>query len=514
MSEEVKQEKWERKDWYIFSYETRLIIGVTNIRKKALAYGKLIINSDKISIGDFTLKFTNIVKFEKEKRYFIIGHGIGGRSYRLFMSTRSEKVRQNSRDKVLSILSEKIKQYEKVKIAKTVEIIKDLPKLYKELSLDDLSSRTNVQRKDLIKLLEKLILDGEIEAEISGNILKFRKEIDVPVSEPPLKTQVSPTSIKFKPKELSVLRGGDWKVEGDQSIFYYKVKVKNDSQLVVTNIQILLTSIPRGLETQTQMYKIESLKPGSFESPTFKLFAKESCVGDTVEGIVTFTDPTGEQQTAQIEQFEICYVCNLLTPKLITREEFEEKIDFMEEKKLIIDSDMDFLALESKITQIVKNCNFALLQEMAGSQSETLKKLDAFAEGLYDKQDVALSVTVKKMDEGSKLVVKAMSDRAEKVTDLLRDFSGKLDDIKSDTELIKEYTSQIEDLFDELGRLEDIEAYLKDHLASDFEKLKYAWEDYKAGDIDRKQLIWQGIKVIGKRFIPKILAKVIPIITK
>ena len=101
--------------------------------------------------------------------------------------------------------------------------------------------------------------------------------------------------------------------------------------------------------------------------------------------------------------------------------------------------------------------------------------------------------------------------RSEKVTDLLRDFSGKLDDIKSDTELIKEYTSQIEDLFDELGRLEDIEAYLKDHLASDWEKLKYAWQDYKAGEIDRTQLIWQGIKVIGKRFIPKILARVIPI---
>ncbi|MFX0072708.1 MAG: hypothetical protein ACFFAO_16615, partial [Candidatus Hermodarchaeota archaeon] len=349
--------------------------------------------------------------------------------------------------------------------------------------------------------------------EISGNILKLRKEPEITMSEPILQTQESLSSMKFEPKELSVLRGGDWKVEGNQSIFYYKVKVKNDSPLVVTNIQILLTSIPRGLEAQSQMYKIESLKPGSFESPTFKFFAKESCVGDIVEGLVSFTDPIGSQQTVQIQPFEICYVCNLLTPKQITREEFEEKVDFMEEKRLIIDSDMDVSALESKITQIVKNCNFALLQEMQDSQSETLKKLDAFAQGLYDKQDVALSVTVKKMEEGSKLVVKAMSDRAEKVTDLLRDFSGKLDDIKSDTELIKEYTSQIEDLFDELGRLEDIEAYLKDHLGSDWEKLKYAWQDFKAGDINRKQLIWQGVKVIGKRFIPKILAKVVPFIS-
>lgn len=518
MSEEVVQEKWEKKDWYIFSYETRVIVGVTNMRRKALAYGKLIINSDKISIGDFTLKFTNIVKFEKEKRYFIIGHGIGGRSYRLFMSTRSEKVRIYSRDRVLSILSEKKTTFSKhdriQRNSEAIKYIKDLHKLYREISIDDIASRVGLSRPDLMIILENLVSNGIINAEIRGDMLILRKEPEITTSEPILQTQESLPSMKFKPKELSVLRGGDWKVEGDQSIFYYKVKVKNDSQLVVTNIQILLTSIPSGLETQTQMYKIESLKPRSFESPTFKLMARESCVGDTVEGLVTFTDPTGVQQTAQIEPFEICYVCNLLTPKQITREEFEEKVDFMEEKKLIIDSDMDFLALESKITQIVKNCNFALLQEMADSQSETLKKLDAFAEGLYDKQDVALSITVRKMEEGSKLVVKAMSDRGEKVTDLLRDFSGKLDDIKSDTELIKEYTSQIEDLFDELGRLEDIEAYLKDHLASDWEKLKYAWQDYKAGEIDRTQLIWQGIKVIGKRFIPKILAKVVPIINK
>jgi hypothetical protein len=355
-----------------------------------------------------------------------------------------------------------------------------------------------------------MIINKEIEAEISGNVLKLRKEPEITRTET-IQTQESMPSMKFKSKNISVLRGGDWKIEGDQSIFYYKVKVKNDAQLVITNIQILLTSIPRGLETQSKMYEISSLKPGSFESPTFKLMAKESCVGDTVEGIVTFTDPTGEQQTAQIEPFEICYVCNLLVPKEITREEFDEKIDFMEEKKLIIDSDMDVSALESRITQIVKNCNFALLQEMQDSQSGTLRKLDAFAQGLYDKQDVALSVTVKKMEEGSKLVVKAMSDRSEKVTDLLRDFSWKLDDIKSDTELIKEYTAQIELIFDELGRLEDIEIYLKAHLSSDFEKIKFAWEEYKAGKIDRKQLIWQGIKVIGKRFIPKILAKVIPI---
>ena len=148
-------------------------------------------------------------------------------------------------------------------------------------------------------------------------------------------------------------------------------------------------------------------------------------------------------------------------------------------------------------------------KQIQDTQDESFKKIDAFAEGLYDKQDVALSVSLKKVDEGSKLVIKAMSDRSEKITDILRDFSVKLDDIKSDTELIKEYTSQIEDIFDTIQKIEDLEEFLKKRLATDWEKLKDAWQDYKTGKTGRKELIKQGIKILGKRFIKKIIKKLI-----
>ena len=49
--------------------------------------------------------------------------------------------------------------------------------------------------------------------------------------------------------------------------------------------------------------------------------------------------------------------------------------------------------------------------------------------------------------ENTKLIIKAMSRREEKLIDLLKDLSVKCDDIKSDTELIKEYSSQIEEIF-------------------------------------------------------------------
>ncbi len=390
----------------------------------------------------------------------------------------------------------------------TTEFITNSTSIYKELKFKRIQDKTGIDLSDLGDLLEYMIYNKQLYGQIKGNTIIFKEPSAVKPPTPVIDAFSALSSTAFNKKKIDVLRGGDWKVEGDQSVFFYKVKVKNNSELVINNIQILLTSIPGGLTADKDKYKIDMLKPGSLESPTFKLMGTESCVGDTVEGIVSYTDPTGTQQSSHIEPFEICYVCNLLTPKEISKQEFDMKTQFMEDKKLIIDSDLDITALEAKIEQVVKNCNFALLKNIQATQNENYFMFEAFAEGLYDKQDVALSVAVQKAEEGSKLVVKAMSDRAEKVTDLLRDFSIKLDDIKSDTELIKEYTSQIEVI---LNNQEDIESYLKDRLASDWVKIKDAYQDYKAGNITMKDLVKKGLKTIGKKFVKKVIGKVIAI---
>ena len=73
-----------------------------------------------------------------------------------------------------------------------------------------------------------------------------------------------------------------------------------------------------------------------------------------------------------------------------------------------------------------------------------------------------------------------------------------LQDIKDDTELISYYTSYIEDILD---KTEDIENFLKSHLATEFEKIRNAWQDFKNGKINRKEFIKIGIKQIGKKFV-------------
>ena len=301
---------------------------------------------------------------------------------------------------------------------------------------------------------------------------------------------------------IQVLRGGDWMVEGNQSVFNYKVKIQNVSQSVVTDIQIILTSIPEGLKVQVDRKRIKFLKPNSFISPSFKLMATDSCIGDSVEGIVTFIDNRGKSQTSPIRTLEIKYVCNLLTPKEITSEEFDRKSTLMKKKELVIESDINFSKIIPKVKTIVQECNFALLEQLHTSQNNTHKKILGFAQGLYDKQDVALSIAVRKMDQGSTLIVEALSERDEKLTDLLKDVNIKLDEVKSDTELIKEYTSQIEEIFE---KTEDIESYLKSHIGSDWEKIKHIWDEYKKGKITRKQMIMKCIKILGKKFIKKII---------
>ncbi|MHA1521254.1 MAG: NosD domain-containing protein [Promethearchaeota archaeon] len=382
-----------------------------------------------------------------------------------------------------------------------IQKIFDVFKRTKRMSIADISKMVEMPRDELIKFvfdpakgLQMLEIDGDYLI-LKEKKQKQQKKRDV---------SPSPTSTTFSGRQVKITRGGDWKIEGNLSIFHYKVKVLNKSRYVITQIQILLTGLPKGLEVEKDRYIIDSLKPKAFESPTFKFRASDSCVGDFIEGIVIYNSPTGHQITSNIEPFEICYVCNLLVPKQVSQQEFDQKTEFMKESRLTIESDLEFSDLERKIEGIIHNCNFALLQKLNQNQSDKYKKFEAFAEGLYDKQDVGLSVAVKKMESGSKLVIKAMSDRTDKITDLLRDFNVQLDEIKSDTELIKEYTSQIENLFDQV---EDLEFFLKDRLLTDFERIRGAWDAYKNGEINRKELIGEGIRVIGKKFIRIIVDK-------
>lgn len=119
-------------------------------------------------------------------------------------------------------------------------------------------------------------------------------------------------------------------------------------------------------------------------------------------------------------------------------------------------------------------------------------------DSIIEERKIEHNVTNAKSEENSETVIKLLKG----IKETQSNHGVKLDDIKSDTELIKEYTSQIEEIF---VKTKDLEGFLKQHLASDFEKLKFAWHDYKSGNISMKGLIKEGIKICGYRFVKKII---------
>ncbi len=112
---------------------------------------------------------------------------------------------------------------------------------------------------------------------------------------------------------------------------------------------------------------------------------------------------------------------------------------------------------------------------------------------------------MQKMEEKTELIIKTMSEDKNKLVDVLKEINVKCEDIKTDTEFIKEYSSQIEELFNNFeNKLEDLEIYLKKRLASDWEKIKATWKEFKSGEINKGELIKRGLKVIGKKALKKV----------
>ncbi len=127
---------------------------------------------------------------------------------------------------------------------------------------------------------------------------------------------------------------------------------------------------------------------------------------------------------------------NLLVPKSISEEIYEKNISLMQGQKISFECDLQGDELEPKISKILQHNNFYLLENLHELKSPDFRKLKAYAEGKYDKEDVAVSIIMQTLaDHTNKLVIKAMSNKEEKIMDILKDISKKCDTLKSSTEM-------------------------------------------------------------------------------
>ena len=152
-----------------------------------------------------------------------------------------------------------------------------------------------------------------------------------------------------------------------------------------------------------------------------------------------------------------------------------------------------------KTTDIYEEVTFATILQRVGISFSELKRLV---------EDLIMDGKLKAKIQGNKILfhhnnyVSSHSNELSNLNVMLKQILDKLDDVKSDTELIKEYTSFIEQIMDKQESLED---FMIKRLGSDFDVIKHAWSDYKAGKIGKAGLIGQGIKLLGKKFIKKLL---------
>jgi len=388
-----------------------------------------------------------------------------------------------------------------VPLMEAKKYIRRCSRIYEEVSFEKVLIHTNdsggikITRQDLITESETMIINKQLHARLKEDKIIFMTEQSRPRSKE-----------ETEEEKVEIYRGGAWKIGGGQSIFHFKVKIRNNSPHVITNINILLTSIPEGLKTNKKLRTINTLDPKAYISPTFKFIATDDCVGSTIEGQVQYKTFEGERKTVHLRPLEIRYVCNLLEAKKVSELEYEKNTVLMENlrKDYMCKGDLEGVAQFMK--NLLDKNNFYTLSDSFPNQPSDFVKIRGYAKGKYDHEDVAIQIALQRKDENTHLILKSMSKKIDKLYDINREISSKCDEIKTDTEIITEYMPLIKDIFQDVKRLEEIENYMKEHLATDWEKLKNAWEEYKTKKISLKEFLKETVKVAGKRAL-KLLSK-------
>ena len=90
------------------------------------------------------------------------------------MRYKKKKQQQENFDTEIDLKKIEIEWREKIK-RNTIKFIKKALKKYEQITFKQVMDKTEIKLEDLEALLEIMIYNGELEAEIRGNILIFKK---------------------------------------------------------------------------------------------------------------------------------------------------------------------------------------------------------------------------------------------------------------------------------------------------------------------------------------------------
>ncbi|MHA2290461.1 MAG: hypothetical protein ACXABG_16870, partial [Promethearchaeota archaeon] len=136
--------------------------------------------------------------------------------------------------------------------------------------------------------------------------------------------------------------------------------------------------------------------------------------------------------------------------------------------------------------------------EQSNADSD-FKFFTCFAELKDDPEDVALTVRIQRVTDSTSKVFLILRGRRDWVLrELLKDIDSKIIEMKSKTELIRNYSGKIITL---LQWIPNIERFLRKHLDSNIKFIEEIIDQYNNGVINEEELIIKGTQLLGKKFI-------------
>ena len=207
-----------------------------------------------------------------------------------------------------------------------------------------------------------------------------------------------------------------------------------------------------------------------------------------------------------------------IIPKWITAEDFNLQLPPEEtvEETLRFESDITSRNLGIQIGSILEDNNFhvpGLKKALKDMRKKKKKKKDSseiteepdftefssFAELRDDPETIAILVKIDKItDENSTVLLNLKGKREWVLKEILKDIDLKLIELKSKTELIRNYSDKVISLMENVI---DIERFLRNNLGSSIKKVEELITQYKNKEFDEEQFIIKGTQSIGKDFI-------------
>ncbi len=234
---------------------------------------------------------------------------------------------------------------------------------------------------------------------------RARPPVEVQPQETPMEIDASPDEDAAPESDVKVFRGGE--IVGGK--FDFKVKVKNDTPYVITNVTVSIVAYPQDcMELAGETVKtISRIEVGGFRSPQFTLYPTKDCVQGKIVATVSYIDFRDQLHTLQVEPYLIRSVCDLLKPLSASSKEFDEILVSLEKTNQEQTLDWNARVLFTKAEMILPAKNFHIVDTeehtVGGNFIGTIR---GYAQGKYTNKRVAVVLVITGPIEGRHSLLK------------------------------------------------------------------------------------------------------------